>query len=159
MSNFLCVKLDNQQPTNPYGEIDIMEAYDDVAGAYVSLHTGNTCILSTTDFTGTDARTNCTLSNGGGCGVQSTSSQFGAGFNAAGGGVWVLSLEDSLQLWVFPRDEIPADITSGSPDPTCWGTPLFQFDSNNGCDVASNFIDQTVVCCQPTPSQVSFWLS
>jgi hypothetical protein len=123
-----------------------MEAYDDVAGAYVSLHTGNTCTLSTTNFTGTDIRSDCTLSNGGGCGVQSTSNQFGAGFNAAGGGVWVLSLEDSLQLWVFPRDKIPADITNGNPNPSGWGTPLFEFDSNNGCDVASNFIDQTVVC-------------
>nr|BAJ61835.1 hyaluronidase [Talaromyces funiculosus] len=135
--------INNQ--ANPYGEIDIMEAYDDVAGAYVSLHTSNTCTLSNRNFTGTDTRTDCTLSSGGGCGVQSTSSQFGAGFNAAGGGVWVLSLENSLQLWVFPRNQIPADITNGSPNPSSWGTPLFEFDSNNGCDVSSNFIDQTVI--------------
>lgn len=125
-----------------------MEAYDDVAGAYVSLHTSNICTLSTTDFTGTDIRTNCTLSNGGGCGVQSTASQFGAGFNSAGGGIWALSLGDSLKLWVFTRDEIPSDITGGSPDPSGWGTPLFAFDSNNGCNVANNFIDQTVVCTE-----------
>ncbi|OKL55318.1 hypothetical protein UA08_09393 [Talaromyces atroroseus] len=131
---------------DPYGEIDIIEAYDDVSNAYTSLHTSSNCTVSDTDFTGTDVRTDCTLStSASGCGVESTASQFGAGFNSAGGGVWVLSLSDSLQIWVFTRDNIPADITDGSPNPSGWGTPLFEFDSTSDCGVSSNFLNQTVI--------------
>lgn len=130
---------------NPYGEIDIIESYNDVGFSYLTLHTSNACTLSGGDYTGTNPRADCSLDGGAGCGVDGTDAQFGEKFNSAGGGVYVLSLQDSLKVWVFPRSDIPADITSGNPDPSGWGKPLFDFESTNGCDVASNFIDQTVV--------------
>jgi hypothetical protein len=97
------------------------------------------------DFTGTNPRTDCSLSGNTGCGVQGTDAQFGEDFNSAGGGVYVVSLQDSLKVWVFQRSNIPADITSGSPDPSGWGKPLLDLESASGCDIASNFIDQSVV--------------
>ncbi|QKX59701.1 uncharacterized protein TRUGW13939_06841 [Talaromyces rugulosus] len=130
---------------NPYGEIDIIESYNDVGYAYLSLHTSNACTMTGSDFTGTNPRTDCSLSGNTGCGVQGTDAQFGEDFNSAGGGVYVLSLQDSLKVWVFQRSDIPADITSGSPDPSGWGQPLLDLESTSGCDIASNFIDQSVI--------------
>ncbi|KAH8705994.1 hyaluronidase [Talaromyces proteolyticus] len=130
---------------NPYGEIDIIESYDDTGSSYVSLHTSNACTLTGTNFTGTNVRTDCSLSGNSGCGVEGTTSQFGAGFNSAGGGLYVLYLDDSLKVWVFPKNNVPSDITNGSPDPSGWGVPLFDFESNNGCDVGTNFINQSII--------------
>ncbi|KAA8651155.1 uncharacterized protein ATNIH1004_000033 [Aspergillus tanneri] len=43
-------------------------------------------------------------------------------------------------VWLFPRDSIPADITSGAPEPTAWGTPLTRLVASgvaSGCDFGS----------------------
>lgn len=36
--------------------------------------------------------------------------------------------ESSAEMWFFARDEIPSDISSGSPDPDSWGMPTALFD-------------------------------
>jgi hypothetical protein len=77
--------------------------------------------------------------------VSGDSTSYGSGFNAQGGGVYVLYLEESLKVWLFLRDNIPTDITNGNPDPSGWGTPLLDFESQTGCSVAQNFITQMIV--------------
>ena len=98
-------------------------------------------------FTGIHPLPNCTLTaTDGGCGVaDGDNSSYGVGFNAAGGGVWILYLEESVKIWLFHRQSIPADITAGSPDPSQWGEPVLDFESEKGCDVAANFIKQMIV--------------
>ncbi|KKA16868.1 Hyaluronidase [Rasamsonia emersonii CBS 393.64] len=131
---------------NPYGEIDIIEGINDQDYNDISLHTSAQCTLTGGNQTGTGLRTDCNLdSSPGGCGVSGDSASYGSGFNANGGGLYVLYLEDALKVWLFPRDSIPADITSGSPNPSSWGEPLMDFESQSGCSISQNFIDQTII--------------
>ncbi len=37
-------------------------------------------------------------------------------------------------MWFFPRDAIPLDITSDSPDPTLWGDPVAHFPFGDNCN-------------------------
>ena len=81
-----------------------------------------------------------------GCAFQDgSSSSYGKGFNAVGGGAFV-HLWDStgVTMWHFTRSEIPADITAKKPDPSSWPTPV-GFWSSDSCDVGSYFYDHTLV--------------
>lgn len=81
-----------------------------------------------------------------GCGNTMTKGSYGSTFNAAGGGVYATWLEqDALKLYWWKRSNIPADITSGNPDPTKWGTPASQFLSGSSCNVGKYFKDLTIV--------------
>jgi hypothetical protein len=51
-----------------------------------------------------------------------------------------------INIYFFPRNAIPADITSGNPDPSGWGLPTANFESQYGnCDIDANFPAQTIV--------------
>lgn len=51
-----------------------------------------------------------------------------------------------INIYFFPRNAIPADITSGNPDPRGWGKPTANFESKYGdCDIDANFPPQTIV--------------
>lgn len=51
-----------------------------------------------------------------------------------------------INIFYWPRDSIPADITAGTPDPTGWGTPMANYESRYGnCDIDNNFPTQTIV--------------
>ena len=61
---------------------------------------------------------------------------FGTGFNKAGGGVFAhLWDKDGVKMWHFSRKEIPADITSGHPDPSSWPIPQAAWSAKT-CDIA-----------------------
>ena len=47
-----------------------------------------------------------------------------------------------IRIWFFPRNSIPADIASGFPDPTAWGTPVSNFQGS--CDIPSHFVQQQI---------------
>lgn len=50
-----------------------------------------------------------------------------------------------IKIWFFPRSAIPADITAGTPDPTGWGIPTANFESQYGdCDIANIFPAQSI---------------
>jgi hypothetical protein len=57
-----------------------------------------------------------------GCGGYcAQSDSYGAGFNAAGGGVYAMDWRsDSIRIWHFTRANIPQDIKSGTPNPDGW---------------------------------------
>jgi hypothetical protein len=62
---------------------------------------------------------------------------YGNGFNAIDGGVYAMQWRTSaISGWLFPRDSIPADITSGAPEPATWGTLLTRFVTTD-CDFGS----------------------
>lgn len=53
-----------------------------------------------------------------------------------------------IYIWFFQRNAIPADITSGYPDPTGWGTPLVAWQDTIGtdsCDFATSFQSNQLV--------------
>ncbi|RMZ90832.1 hypothetical protein DV736_g1915, partial [Chaetothyriales sp. CBS 134916] len=128
-------------PTN--GEIDIVEGVNDQTTNIMTLHTSAGISLSTQSsskslapFAGKIATSNCDVNapdqaKNAGCSIVDNSNlTFGAGFNAAGGGVYATEWTSQfIKIWFFPRDSIPSDITSGRPQPQAsWGKPrsLFQ---------------------------------
>ncbi|KAL1980751.1 hypothetical protein VTN96DRAFT_3558 [Rasamsonia emersonii] len=132
------------------GEIDIIEGVNQQTTDAMTLHTSDGCTINDSGFTGTLSTSNCYVdapgqSNNAGCGIDSTSSQsYGDGFNAIGGGVYATEwTSDYIKIWFFPRGSIPSDITSGSPDPSGWGTPAAAFQGN--CDIDSHFTAQNIV--------------
>ncbi|WOO84688.1 putative glycosidase [Vanrija pseudolonga] len=136
------------------GEIDILEGVNDNTNNQVSLHTGVGCTMpnnlesnqlgtmSTGNFNPYDCSSANTQNQG--CGVidRKSANSYGAGFNSAGGGVYALAWAKSgIKVWFFTRSAVPQDITSGSPNPDGWGTPVANFPSDN-CNPYQFFYDQ-----------------
>ncbi|KAH9927470.1 concanavalin A-like lectin/glucanase domain-containing protein, partial [Epithele typhae] len=119
------------------GEIDIVEGVNNYTNNQYTLHTNPGCTLPSSDtgvlgITGTLVDgTDCAAATTGnaGCGIRdSRTNSFGAPFNSNGGGVFVTSWTDEgVSSWFFPRNAIPSDISSGSPNPTGWGEPAASF--------------------------------
>lgn len=82
-----------------------------------------------------------------GCGSTGNAQSYGDALNAAGGGVYATYLQDDrLRIWSWPKASVPADLTSGSPNPETWGTASSDFKtSNGGCSVGDNFQEQTII--------------
>ena len=117
----------------------------------MTLHTGAGCTITNNGmFSGTLGTTNCDINAAGqatnaGCQINSPSTaSFGTGFNAGQGGVYATEwTSDAISIWFFPRSAIPSDITSGSPDPTTWGSATASF--SGGCDIDQFFMNNQIV--------------
>ncbi|KAL4802665.1 concanavalin A-like lectin/glucanase domain-containing protein [Aspergillus unguis] len=132
------------------GEIDIIENVNDATTNEMTLHTNEGCTIDSSGFSGTLLTSNCDVNAAGqadnaGCGIQHTdSNSYGAGFNAAGGGVYATQWTDeAISIWFFPRSSIPGDISSGNPDPSAWGTPAARFAGS--CDIPAHFSDMQII--------------
>ena len=136
-------------PNWPYdGEIDIIEGVNDQTQNDMTLHSGPSCSITNNGaFSGSFVSDNCDSSGGTNQGCQiaaSNTNTYGTGFNANQGGVYATEWTgSSIQIWFFPRNSIPSDVTSGSPDPSSWGTPLAMF--QGGCDIGTSFVSQQLV--------------
>ncbi|KAL3418636.1 putative endo-1,3(4)-beta-glucanase [Phlyctema vagabunda] len=131
------------------GEIDILEGVNADTTNSITLHTSSGCSVSGSGALGSStlAHTDCNTGNGNtGCGFATESTQgYGNGFNAVGGGVYALDWTSSaINVYFFPRNAIPADITSGSPDPSTWSAPTASF-SGSGCDIDSHFMNHKII--------------
>lgn len=83
-----------------------------------------------------------------GCGIKDGSTKsYGKQFNAQGGGVFAtLWNDDGIQVWFFPRGNIPGDLKAQVPNPSNWGKPRAFFRNSGGCsNMDSYFGDQTIV--------------
>ncbi|KAK0113647.1 hypothetical protein ONS95_013893 [Cadophora gregata] len=134
-------------PTN--GEIDILEGVNDDTTNHITLHTSPGCMLNSSGALSSSSlsTSDCNAGNAGeGCSISTTNNQnYGTGFNAIGGGVYAMEWTSSaIKVFFFARGAIPADIISGSPDPTTWGTPVGSF-SGTGCLIDSHFKDHKIV--------------
>lgn len=137
-------------PTN--GEIDIIEGVNVATTNTITLHTSSGCTMTSTGSQSSSnlTGTNCNAGNGNdGCGFETSSTQaYGTGFNAIGGGVYAMEwTSTAISIWFFPRTAIPADITSSSPDPSTWGSPVSEFSSGSdgGCDIDEHFAGHNIV--------------
>ena len=136
-------------PTN--GELDIIEGVNAGSTNAMTLHTDSGCEITNTGlFSGSIETANCDVNAANqatnqGCSIETANSAtYGAGFNAAGGGVYATEwTSDVISIWYFPRSAIPADITSGNPDPSGWGLALSSF--SGGCDLDSHVDDMQIV--------------
>jgi Glycosyl hydrolases family 16 len=118
------------------GEIDIVEGVNEQTSNKMVLHTGPGVSLSENQtFTGNMVTPNCDIDAPGqgknaGCMIQdSDNATFGEGFNANGGGVFATEWTSAaIKIWFFPRNAIPADVASGTPEPSgAWGAPRAAF--------------------------------
>jgi hypothetical protein len=141
--------------------VDIIEGAMHQPTNTVSLHTCGACSFDLSGQPGTNPRSDCNLggeaqqcpasddSNYSGCGNDAPSGSFGDAFNAAGGGVYATLIESAaLKIWYFPRAEVPADVTAGTPDPSAWTELFVDFEtskSSDGCRVGEYFKKNTIV--------------
>ena len=122
------------------GEIDIIEGINNNSVNTMALHSDadiTVSNLTSSDMKGRFTSLDCQVgSSNVGCAAQSSWKNYGADFNAHGGGVVVTEVSNNaVQIWSFPRDNIPQDILDGVPDPHhgsngSWGPPEVKFVSN-----------------------------
>jgi len=134
------------------GEIDILEGVNNQLGNQYTLHTGTSCALpldgknldATSNLISYDCHTYPTDNRG--CAFLSPDARsYGAGFNAAGGGVVAHEWNsDHVRIWQFPRNEIPNDIKTQTPNPTSWGIPAAEW-SSKYCDIEKATFQHTLV--------------
>ncbi|KAM0250550.1 hypothetical protein ACHAQJ_008560 [Trichoderma viride] len=132
------------------GEIDIIEGVNTQTTNAITLHTS---AGFTVDNDGSDPSTQLASSDCGpngsnsGCGQSTSDNQnYGDGFNAIGGGVYATEwTSEYIAVWFFPRTGIPSDVSSGTPNPSGWGSPLAKFTAANGCSVDDYFKDNQIV--------------
>lgn len=152
-----------------HGEIDVVEATNaGTFGSQSTLHTSKGCSMGVKrKESGSVANTDCyyEANDYTGCGVKGAESTYGPEFNSNGGGVsdyswffcqiqitnthflqvYAMELRDAgIRVWQWVRSKIPSDITSGSPDPSTWGTALADFPSTD-CDIGSHFKNQSII--------------
>jgi len=135
------------------GEIDIIEGINTQQSNFVVLHTAKTCKVANT---GALASTKLLLPECQGhigCKQQPQGEHtFGAGFNAAGGGVYIMEWTDqAISTWFFPRgNPIANSLTTGAnstlsaPDPAKFGQPHAKF-VGDGCSIQDSFKDQSII--------------
>jgi hypothetical protein len=137
-----------------YGEIDILEYFSDDTNGAMTLHTDERshCTFDQQKGpfqTGERAEdfTNCTEFTG--CSTTGLADSAGTPFNDQGGGVYAMDWADHhINIYSWPRNAVPKDITDGKPDVANWGVPVASFDESRGdCDMVENFVAQTIVSC------------
>jgi hypothetical protein len=69
----------------------------------------------------------------------------------------------AIEIYFFPRSAIPADIASGNPNPTNWGTPEASFSPSGtpGCNIDQHFMNHNIVFdttfCGAWAGQTTVW--
>lgn len=130
------------------GEIDIIEGVNNQASNAVTLHTSSGCSMTNTGAAPSTKLANADCEGNQGCGQQtSASNNYGAGFNAAGGGVYALEwTSDAISVWFFARsDPMVAQLTGASPpDPSTFGQPAARFVGDD-CDIDEHFMNNNIV--------------
>ncbi|KAF8967492.1 concanavalin A-like lectin/glucanase domain-containing protein [Flammula alnicola] len=133
------------------GEIDIIEAINNMDHNQVALHSTPGCLKAQTTpsgQTGTTLEADCSVPRG--CIVaENKPNSFGAGFAQAGGGVYALQYETTgINSWFWSRADIPDNIktatSTSTMDPTTWGLPSSAY-SPNSCNFTEFFPPQTLV--------------
>jgi hypothetical protein len=129
------------------GEIDIIEGVNKVTTDQSTLHTNAGCVMNnenSTSFTGHWASSkNCQGNTG--CGIIGGSNSYGAPFNSAGGGAYVMEWNGQfIRMFFFPRGRFPSDLTSANPDTSKWGLPYANFFTDGECP-ASHFKSHQMV--------------
>ncbi|KAF2184299.1 glycoside hydrolase family 16 protein [Zopfia rhizophila CBS 207.26] len=133
------------------GEIvDIIEGVHTNTVNAMSLHTSDGCSIDGNGMLGKVVTKNCFInavgqSGNAGCGIESSlSTSFGTPFNQAAGGVYAMEWTSSfIKMWYFPRNAIPVDVSSNSPDPGKWGT--LQANFAGACNFDQHFVNHQII--------------
>ncbi|KAJ7669298.1 glycoside hydrolase family 16 protein [Mycena polygramma] len=136
------------------GEIDVVEGVSLYNQNIYSVHTGSGCSITSSAVSAMSKvtivqaeGTNCDANvNTAGCGfTDHSTSTFGPGFNAAGGGVFALEFDtDGIKMWFFQAGSVPSDISSLAPNPSTWGSPRMSVPTSS-CSPTTHFTDLMMV--------------
>ncbi|KAI9851854.1 MAG: hypothetical protein M1838_002570 [Thelocarpon superellum] len=146
------------------GEIDIIEGADEQTANKIALHTGDNCSMDQgySQSIGVPGPTDCAVSTSyTGCTEQDKNpGSYGQAFNDGEGGVYAMEWNsDHIAVWWWARRDIPADVTSGNPDPTSWATPVARF--KGSCDIDSHFSNHQIIFditfCGDLAGQTDVW--
>ncbi|PCH43204.1 glycoside hydrolase family 16 protein [Wolfiporia cocos MD-104 SS10] len=129
------------------GEIDIVEGINGMTANQMALHSENGCSASSSaTASGSIGTTNC--SEAAGCTYTETkANSYGAGFAAAGGGVWAtLFASTGIEIWFWSRSDIPSSISNATTSISTddWGTPSASYPASS-CDIETYFKPQQIV--------------
>jgi len=110
----------------------------------MTLHTRAGCTVGSLNCNAGNAYQGCSIhaQNGG---------TFGPSFNAnpGGGGVyameWVTGDNGFIKIWVFPRNSIPGDISSGNPRPESWRAPNAHFPFGSSTCPSNHFVNHNII--------------
>ncbi|PYH89905.1 hypothetical protein BO71DRAFT_388707 [Aspergillus ellipticus CBS 707.79] len=141
--------LGSDWPNN--GEIDIIEGVNLQSTNQMALHTSEGCTINKgTGFSGTLTTDNCYVyasdqSSNAGCSITAGSDKtYGTDFNSDGGGVYATEwTSEAISIYFFARGSIPSDISSGSPKPATWGTPIAKY--KGSCDIDDHFKGMQII--------------
>lgn len=131
------------------GEIDIIEAVNNMGNNQFALHTTEGCWLPDYSWQTGDTRTK-DCSQGSGCVVAVTEpNSYNSGFAAVGGGVYALQFDTAgIFMWFWSRPDIPASITNStstsSLDISQWGQPTASYPASS-CNISQYFGPQQLV--------------
>ncbi|KAF8600500.1 glycoside hydrolase family 16 protein [Ceratobasidium sp. AG-I] len=141
------------------GEIDIVEGVHNQQANQMTLHTAAGCTIdsSLANLQSSILSTDCNAAvnfNAGCAFLDSNTASYGAGLNAAGGGVYAMLWDDDgISIWFFPRSKIPSDLknlktksaTSGATaNPSAWGSPKAHWASST-CSTKKFFNSHALV--------------
>ncbi|QRV88540.1 glycoside hydrolase family 16 protein [Ceratobasidium sp. AG-Ba] len=143
----------SEWPNN--GEIDILEGVHDQQFNQMTLHTAAGCSLDTglikPKSTILTRDCNAAVNFNTGCAFLDTdTASYGAGLNAAGGGVFAMLWDDDgISVWFFPRNSVPADLQNltdkgAMANPTTWGVPKAHW-ASSGCSTTKFFKNHSLV--------------
>ncbi|MCJ1283511.1 hypothetical protein MMC26_002841 [Xylographa opegraphella] len=130
------------------GEIDIIEGVNIGVQDQVTLHTSPGCTVNvgTQGQTGTSTGDPSCGDGGGynGCAVVDyVGTSYGTAFNSVGGGVYATLWNASvIEIWYWARNQVPADVTAGTPNPASWGSPAADF---SGCLFDTYFKNMNII--------------
>ncbi|KAI5289177.1 Vacuolar protein sorting-associated protein 8 [Ascosphaera aggregata] len=135
------------------GEIDIIEGVNVQDNLESALHVGPGCKVDRNqEMIGTMQTDDCYVFSpdqpgNQGCVVDAPRGVgYGRNFNKDGGAVLATEItKDAVQIWYFPRSQIPAELKNGatSVDTAKWGKPMSRF--AGGCDFEEKIKDQTII--------------
>lgn len=144
----------NQNNWPAGGEVDIVEGVNLNTDDQTTLHTSPGCTMpSGIDQSGTALYANCNtaVNSNSGCGVQNTlPNNYGAPFNAAGGGWYAMErTPDEIKVWFWSQDNAgsaPTGMKNGdtSINTDNWGQPVAYF-PNTDCNLASLFSENNII--------------
>ncbi|PPQ92756.1 hypothetical protein CVT25_003865 [Psilocybe cyanescens] len=131
------------------GEIDIIEAINNMDHNQIALHTPGGCFQAPDpDQTGTTLAQDCSTNRG--CIVAETKpNSFGSGFAQAGGGVYAVQMATTgINAWFWGRADIPDNLKTATStsniDVTNWGLPTAAYPAST-CNMTQYFPPQNLV--------------
>jgi hypothetical protein len=135
------------------GEIDIIENVNEARTNNVALHTSDYCtVKNNPNQTAVWVNTDCSITKPENQGCAATMTEpfnYGAEFNANGGGVYAMEwTSTSVSIWFFPPTGVPEsllDSSEGVPDPNTFGIPSATFAGPCSNSFGEKFFNHSIV--------------